>query len=67
MSDMDREWTQGELRAHLIAQGWPDEKIGSGPIPQWVKFGGGAPVPLTEVEIDWAKRVIAEHPEWRER
>ena len=64
MSDIDREWTQQELREHLVGMGWTAEQVAAEPvIPQGVKYISNEP--LTEDEIAWAKRLIAEHPEWQ--
>ncbi len=56
---MDREWTQAELRAHLIAQGWKESDFIEGDvIPQGVKYT--SQVPPTEEDIAWAKKQITE-------
>lgn len=61
--DLDREWSQEELKQHLLAQGFKPEDFAPGEIiPQGVKFVSNEP--LTEAEIAGAKRLIAQHPEW---
>lgn len=61
--NIDREWSQAELRDYLLAHGWKPEDFEDGePIPQGVKFISFEP--LTAAEIAWAKRLISEHPEW---
>jgi hypothetical protein len=58
-ADLDREWSQEELRAHL---GVTAEEFRGEMIPQCVKYVSQEPP--TEDEIAWAKRIIAAHPEW---
>ncbi len=61
--DYDHEWTQEELRAHLMSDGWTEKDFIEGEeIPQGVKYISFAP--LTESDIARAKQLIAEHPEW---
>lgn len=56
MSDTQRDWTQEELRAHLIAEGWSDAVIGTDPIPQLARLG---PAKITVTDLEWATRVMS--------
>jgi hypothetical protein len=54
--DADREWSQDELRAHVVALGvtpQPGEVL-----PRCVKWCT-KPQPLTEADVRWAKEAIA--------
>ncbi len=61
--EREREWSQGELKQHLIGMGWKESDFVDGEtLPQGVKFISNAP--LTEAEIKWAKQQIADNPQW---
>ena len=62
--DLDREWTQDELRAHVRAIGVTvhDSEL----IPQGCKYLG-PPAAITEEDREWALRIIAtvqSHSKW---
>jgi hypothetical protein len=62
-AETDREWTQAELRAHLIAGGgWNADAFAGEMIPQGVKYIDFSPP--TEADFARAKQLLAEHPEW---
>lgn len=63
-SEANREWSQDELRAHLISEGMDEAARLFKIIPQHVKFTGKAP--LTAEDLSWAREMIAKHPEWSE-
>lgn len=61
--DFEREWSQEELKQHLLTQGFkPEDFVPGEIIPQGVKFTSSER--LTGADIAWAKRIISQHPEW---
>lgn len=60
--DIEREWTQDELRRKLIADGMRPEELLGVVIPQGVKFTKRAT--LSAIDIARARQLIAAHPEW---
>lgn len=63
MTEAERQWTQEELRAYLLQNGYKPEDFRPGEhIPQGVKFIDFSPP--TEAESVRARQLIREHPEW---
>ena len=49
-TNLDREWSQEELRRHALSLGMQEGDIGDEPIPQGVKYLNNDPLTDSEVE-----------------
>jgi hypothetical protein len=65
MDDLNRIWSQEELRQYLVDNGFPVENFGNEQIPQGAKYIDFSP--LSDADFASAIKLMRANPQWQTR